>query len=932
MLKRRSSTRGMRRVLALSLLTALAAALAVVAPAHAVVLVKATVTIHNIWEVNCDDNDGVLGDSCGNDYYAKVFFPGSEQVSPRAPDDRTDVEPNWQLSANIDRDLATVPIRIQLWDHDSTSGDDLIDIAPGDSNLDINLNPRNGDFSGDVPRPNIGYATGSGDDSAAIFFTVTFGETTDFDRDGLHDGLERSGVAIDKAGNFPQFGDLRALGSNPCRPTILVEVDFMNGPDANGDGNPDYNHRPSDAAVAELTTMFDNGELGADAPRCPYLGGDTRTGAQLIMVRDDLLPLTDGVDWDSGPMTGEAIRNANFDAKLRPYFHYSLWNHNQPNTATGVNTSSGFCCSNSGKDVLVSLGSWTGGVGTTREQSGTFAHELGHALGLGHGGDQGINCKPNYRSVMSYVYQTTGLPDDFLPAPTVDLNGDGLVDNRDKLRLDYSRNQDFTLNENDLHESIGVAGHGEEFFWDGDNNSATPWKRARGGTPIDWNDNGTIEQTGISADINAMSISGDQGCPNASPGQALTGHHDWANLKFKGPLLPPSAGVPSDHETTKENADYVTKQVRAAMSVADLSVGVTDSPDPVGAGTQLTYMLSVTNHAPINSAHKTVLTQTLPSQVTFASASAGCSSAGGTVTCQLGELAPGQSVSRTVTVNVPASLVSDNGGPLDITSSAKVGHDGPDLVPANDTASASTRVIAIADLSVTKTADRPSGTAGDAVKYTITVGSTGPSVAGEVAVTDDLPDPAEGAFTGATASDGGTCALTPSGDLGCTWPGALAPGETRTATVTTVVTDTGVAPSLTDRASVTFDGTDPVAENNAAAVTTAVIKAPTAIAARPATATVRIGPDLGVHVYIGELSATLTRTDTGKPVVGRDLTFTANNGQRLCVSKTDANGVAVCRGVITSLPALLSLGYKVTSTEDGRYLASSGKAGLIRIN
>ena len=58
--------------------------------------------------------------------------------------------------------------------------------------------------------------------------------------------------------------------------------------------------------------------------------------------------------------------------------------------------------------------------GTTDQQAGTFMHEFGHILGFGHGGDDNINCKPNYRSVMSYTRQFAGSP----------------IPNR---RLDYSR-------------------------------------------------------------------------------------------------------------------------------------------------------------------------------------------------------------------------------------------------------------------------------------------------------------------------------------------------------------------------------------------------------------------------------------------------------------------------------------------------------------
>ena len=37
-------------------------------------------------------------------------------------------------------------------------------------------------------------------------------------------------------------------------------------------------------------------------------------------------------------------------------------------------------------------------------------HEIGHTLGLRHGGEDNVNCKPNYRSVMSYSRQFAGSP------------------------------------------------------------------------------------------------------------------------------------------------------------------------------------------------------------------------------------------------------------------------------------------------------------------------------------------------------------------------------------------------------------------------------------------------------------------------------------------------------------------------------------------
>jgi hypothetical protein len=70
-----------------------------------------------------------------------------------------------------------------------------------------------------------------------------------------------------------------------------------------------------------------------------------------------------------------------------------------------------------GADSLISLGLWGPDGQTDQVQSGTLMHELGHSLGLTHGGLSRMqvsggyafsfepNCKPNYLSVMNYMFQ-----------------------------------------------------------------------------------------------------------------------------------------------------------------------------------------------------------------------------------------------------------------------------------------------------------------------------------------------------------------------------------------------------------------------------------------------------------------------------------------------------------------------------------------------
>src|SRR5207249_9659869 len=95
-------------------------------------------------------------------------------------------------------------------------------------------------------------------------------------------------------------------------------------------------------------------------------------------------------------------------------------------------------------------------------EDGTFMHELGHNLGLRHAGSFDLpNYKPNYRSVMCYRYQLTG----------VDINCDAEGDNI----MGYSHGVLPTLGENALNEDNGLGG-------------------PCGGTWIDWNKNCVHDQ------------------------------------------------------------------------------------------------------------------------------------------------------------------------------------------------------------------------------------------------------------------------------------------------------------------------------------------------------------------------------------------------------------------------------------------------------
>ena len=77
-----------------------------------------------------------------------------------------------------------------------------------------------------------------------------------------------------------------------------------------------------------------------------------------------------------------------------------------------------------------------------------------------------------------------------------------------------------------------------------------------------------------------------------------------------------------------------------------------------------------------------------------------------------------------------------------------------------------------------------------------------------------------------------------------------------------------------------------------------------------------------------QLSAMLTRADTGTPVTGRTVEMSVG-GAVLCRGVTGNNGTARCNGIGGALEVLLNKGYTATFTGDSDYGPSSGQGVLI---
>ena len=288
-------------------------------------------------------------------------------------------------------------------------------------------------------------------------------------------------------------------------------------------------------------------------------------------------------------------------------------------------------------------------------------------------------------------------------------------------------------------------------------------------------------------------------------------------------------------------ANNIDEEPTTINTSADLSITKTDSPDPVIAGNDVTYTITVTNNGP-SEARTVAVTDVLPAGLSFVSATP---STGSWVSPNwtIGTLANGASVNLVIVASVDNNLT--NGTVL--SNTASVGSTTPDPTPGNNTATEPTTVNAQADLTITKTDSPDPVMAGQAVTYTISVSNIGPSAAQAVVATDILPSGLT--FVSATPSAGSWSA--PNWNIG-----TLANGGTVTMTiVATVNNNVADASILNNTATVSSTTTDPNPANNT---------------------------DTEPTTVINQADLSIIKTDSPDPVVaGQNVTYTisvSNNG------------------------------------------------------
>ncbi|MES0490228.1 MAG: lamin tail domain-containing protein [Leptospirales bacterium] len=325
--------------------------------------------------------------------------------------------------------------------------------------------------------------------------------TTDTDTDGIPDCSELPGSTF---AGLPLYD----WGARQNQTDVFLEIDYMK-PDEAGKVL-----RPIREALDAVVTVFaargvvahfDIGDVYDQSPGLDSADHDLGGGNEVPYSKH----LTIGDHGDGITVNSRDYKYQYMDLRRLPIFHYVLIGDRSP-----PDFSFGGLGEMYGNDFIVTYGHHTQHLNYTSTygwHGPVILHELGHNLGLGHGGDTSVNYKPNYFSVMNYMYGgpavATGtvnegyryLRNNFFGDTDCYPAYDAALYNSS---LDFSDGLMPSLDENNLNESNGLSGAG---FW------------------VDFNCDGNVN-TSVSYNLNPS---------YDSTKDVLTDHDDWTAIDYR---------------------------------------------------------------------------------------------------------------------------------------------------------------------------------------------------------------------------------------------------------------------------------------------------------------------------------------------------------------------------------------------------------------
>ena len=320
----------------------------------------------------------------------------------------------------------------------------------------------------------------------------------DSDGDDIPDTWEVNGYDAD--GNGVIDIDLKALGADPLRPDLFVEIDVMNG----------LTNSPTAAVWNAFTANFNN---------APIINPSSDNGINVILDTSGNVPFWQTIDF-GGTETAthrqfNTLKNANFNDAVRGrIYHYCIWANMRRNGSSGI---SDVDWTNGGDDCIVSFDDFNAAFQTAQSMAETILHEFGHNLNQRHGGITHAQNNPTYSSVMSYSWQLrSGRSNSWrrqrpIYAPffyqinaAVETSG-AIPGGWAGPSIAYSEGMGRSLVENNLNEPTGLY-----------NNNA-----------VDWNQDGDTTDNAASRSLNG----------DADTNDTMTDFSNWQNIIFNGPRV-----------------------------------------------------------------------------------------------------------------------------------------------------------------------------------------------------------------------------------------------------------------------------------------------------------------------------------------------------------------------------------------------------------
>lgn len=482
-------------------------------------------------------------------------------------------------------------------------GERLIDLDPAASatSLTLRVDLQTGEWTnldGSVQSPVSCVDSPANRDSDTLpgqlcFSISTLSTSGDWDGDGLLDYWETVGVNMDTDPDIEL--DLPGWGATPDHKDLFVEYDVEDDAEFDIDVKSGlsqvqlaFRRAPVDAGGTANPDGRPGIRLWIDSPETIRLPGST---AGEFVSTPSVCGVDDGF---------YRVKRANFDPERRWVFRYALKESDDGQCDRGGQAEIG------GNDLVVlntdarrldDAGTeiWPGGE--------TFMHELGHTLGLRHGGFENRNHKPNYVSLMNYRYsfalRTSGGVGFLDFAPPLPPPAPGTtVGPRPGLLPDFAEvaapqgqvlgpDRDHTLRyaSLDCERTVIAATDPFELF-----------PSAPGGSQ-------TVSHPGADADLTELPGSCRQAIAGGLPFiQTHEDHDDWSAVRLgfqrsgdldDGPIEPSDDDdLPTDDEI---------EELRRLDRTIDLALAATPPGGPVEAGTTLTVPVTISNVGTVHS-------------------------------------------------------------------------------------------------------------------------------------------------------------------------------------------------------------------------------------------------------------------------------------------------------------------------------------------